>query len=138
MNIFKRLFTRKPINFKSQFLVWLNQGLSENIPNEVVALSFNLFQPAGKTGIKFGIEIIGAASFDEYDEDWACDEIWQPQQRYLSIPIEYSSEDWEQCLEVMIQLIKTISESNEPCAKVLNSKPIGIGFVGGDLIHIKV
>ena len=93
--------------------------------------------PAGETGIKFGVEIIGAVSFDETDEDWACDEIWEPKQRTLSIPIEYSGDDWEQCLEVVTQLIKTILESSEPSAMVLNSKPIGIGFVDGDLTLIR-
>lgn len=137
MNFFKRLFIKKPVDFKSQFLDWLNQGLSENIPNEVVAFSFNLYLPAGETGIKFGIEIIGAASFDVDDEDWACDEIWQSKQRWLSIPIEYSGDDWEQCLEVMSQLVVTILESNEPCAIALNSKLIGIGFVDGNLTLIR-
>ena len=125
------------MNFKNKFLAWINQSVSENISEEVKAFSFNLYEPAFEDGIKFGIEIVGTGSFDEKDEDWACDEVWEPKQRGLSIPVSFSGDNWEKCLNIMTEEVKNILNSNEPSSSILNSKPICIGFVDGDLTIIK-
>jgi len=140
MNFIKKMFcgSEKPKDgFKSLFIAWLNQGLSGPIPDDVKAFSFNIYEPAFEEGIKFGIEIIGAGSFEEDDPDWPCDEIWEPKQRGLSIPVDFSGDNWEKCLEVMTGEVNELLSSNQPSAIILNTKPIGIGFVDGDLTIIK-
>ena len=82
----------------------------------------------------FGMDLIGAESFDPEDSDWACDEVWAPTERILYIPVSDSGKGWEECLERMSSLIKTYLDSDQPAAQTLKSKAgIGIGFVDGDL-----
>jgi hypothetical protein len=122
------------MTFEEEFLNWLQLGLQSDLPGEIKAFSFNLFEPALVDGVKFGVELIGAGEFDENDSDWACDEVWEPEQRQLNIPIEYSGENWEECLEKMKTLVKDILQANQgSVSKLKNVKGIGVGFVDGDL-----
>lgn len=122
------------MNFEKTFREWANKSLAEKIPANVKAFSFNLYE----TGVDFGIELIGAGSFDVNDPDWATDEVFEPSQRRLEIPVSFSGETWEQCLENMRKLVFSYLNSNEPGAKVLNQgQGVGIGFVDGDLRLLK-
>ncbi len=117
--------------FETKFEDWLEKAFEFDIPVEVAAFSFNLFEGGSDM---FGIEIIGASEFDLKNEDWACEEIWEPSQRTLSIPIEYSGEDWQRCLEVMRNLVVKFLSTNKNSARKLKSRNgIGIGFVDGNL-----
>lgn len=121
-------------SFQNEFRQWLEGGLDADIPEDVKAYSFNLYEPAFEEGVKFGVELIGASAFDPNNSDWACEEVWEPAQRRLSIPIEYSGDMWNICLERMKVLTLEFLESDCPVAKKLKSKAgVGIGFVGGDL-----
>ncbi len=121
-------------SFQDEFRRWLETGLDIDIPEDVKAYSFNLFEPAFEEGVKFGVELIGASAFDPDDPDWACDEVWEPAQRQLSIPIEYSGDTWEVCLERMKALALAFLTSDCASARKLKSKAgVGMGFVGGDL-----
>lgn len=122
------------MNFEQHFEEWLSKGLQTDIPDEVKAYAFNLYEVAAEEGVKFGIELIGAGEFDPEDADWACDEIWEPHQRQLLIPIEYSGESWDVCHERMKKLALTTLNSDEPLIQKLKAtKGVGIGFVDGDL-----
>ncbi len=126
--------------FKDGFIQWLTDASldlpSENIPP---AFSFNLSEPAFVNGVKFSIEIIGASYFDASDEDWACDEIWQPKNRTLNIPITFSGENWEKCLSIMADMIQNLIDNNDSCIRNFKySKGIGIGFVDGNLQLLKI
>lgn len=122
------------MSFEQEFENWLDGGLNGNLPINIKAYSFNLFEPALEEGVKFGIELIGAGEFYPHDPDWACDEVWEPKQRRLLIPIEYSGENWEYCLDAMQKLVvKTLSQDNKITKKLKDSSGVGIGFVDGDL-----
>lgn len=122
------------MSFEKEFEKWLEKSLKKSIPSEVVAFSFNLFEPALEEGVTFGIELIGASEFYVNDENWACEEIWQPKKRSIFIPTEYSGEDWEECLKKLIHFITNLLSSNKAHIEKLKSKKgIGIGFVDGDL-----
>jgi len=122
------------MDFEQEFQNWLEQGLKSESPTEITAFSFNLFEPALVDGVKFGVELIGAGEFDENDPDWACDEVWEPEQRQLNIPVEYSGDSWEICLERMKKLIIVTLQSNQSfVSKLKERKGVGVGFVDGDL-----
>ena len=122
------------MNFETEFKAWLSKSLGENVPNSVQAFSFNLFEPELTVGVKFGIELVGADRFDKEDEDWACEEVWNPVQRRLFIPIEYSGDSWEECLKKMKALLMVYLEGSSAGADQLKSvKGVGIGFVDGNL-----
>jgi hypothetical protein len=126
--------------FEDYFTSWLNEALSEDIPTNVEAFCFNLYYPAGEENVKFGTELIGANRFDKTDEDWACDEVWEPKQRRISIPIEFSTIDSEVCqlnLKTLIQIYLSSANTNSNVLK--QHKAIAVGFVNGnlDLIWVK-
>ena len=122
------------MSFEREFKNWLQLGLQPDLPDEIEAFSFNLFEPALVDGVKFGVELIAAGEFDENDSDWACDEVWEPVQRQLHIPLEYSGESWEECLEKMKKLITyTLQDNQDFVSKLKIGKGIGVGFVDGDL-----
>ena len=121
-------------NFKSSFYKWVNESLSKKLPEGIEGFSFNLIENCGD----FSIELVGTASFDEDDQDWACDEIFEPNRRAISIPEKYSGLQWEVCLDNMQTLLIDYMKSNEKGALVLQrAEGIGIGFVDGDLIVVK-
>jgi hypothetical protein len=121
-------------SFERNFEEWLEESLESDIPDNVKAFSFNLYEPAFQAGYEFGMELIGAEKFDLNDEDWACEEVWEPPQRGILIPISYSGETWEKCLDVMKQLAIKFLQSNKSAAKKLKSRQgVGIGFVDGNL-----
>lgn len=121
--------------FEDLFHAWLNCALTESlIPANVKAFSFNLGYPAGFDDVEFDIELIGANRFSLTDQDWACDEVWEPTQRRLNVPTSYSTDDYDVFLSKMKLLIeKFLSSDNPATRKLQNSEAIAIGFVDGPL-----
>tara|TARA_R110002095_G_scaffold215691_3_gene210626 strand:+ start:24873 stop:25265 length:393 start_codon:yes stop_codon:yes gene_type:complete len=118
------------MDFEADFNHWLNSCLTEELPADVEGFCFNLYE----TVHGFGVELVGTSEFDEENPDWACEEIFEPKQRKLDIPIDYSGSHWEQCLETMIVLVEKYLKSNEAGVTGLKrAKGLGIGFVDGDL-----
>ena len=119
--------------FEATFKQWLVRALENGLPQSVKAFSFNLFE-GGRA--KFGVEIIGASEFDPTNQDWACEEIWEPLDRKLDIPVSFSGDTWEECLSAVQSLIRNMLEIDDEVSRILKSrKGIGVGFVDGDL-HI--
>lgn len=80
--------------------------------------------------------MVGSTWFDKDDEDWACDEDFEPTQR--SCPdFEISDKlEWEEVLEIVIAILKDLI--NElPDIKLLKVDHIAVGFTDGDLTIIK-
>jgi hypothetical protein len=122
------------MDFEKDFESWINESLAQEMPTSVKAFSFNLYEPAFIDDVKFGIELIGAEVFDENDHDWACEEVWVPNTRGINIPISYSGDTWEVCLERLKALVMKHLNTDTPPIEVLKSKQgAGIGFVDGDL-----
>lgn len=120
--------------FEKTFEKWLADSLKACLPKEIKAFSFNLFELSSSRGIKFGIELVGTGTFDENNQDWACDEIWEPIERKLFIPESYSTLEWEVCLIKIKTLIENVLKSNSDIAEKLEQKEaVAIGFVDGDL-----
>lgn len=125
------------MNFEKTFEDWLEKSLEIEVPSEIKAFSFNLYESAYEEGYEFGIELIGAEKFDINDSDWACEEIWESSPRKLFIPISYSGEKWEECLEKMKSLVTKVLYTNKKLEVKLKSRNgVGIGFIDGDLAVI--
>lgn len=122
------------MEFEKTFGSWLSNNLSQEILDSVRAFSFNLYEPAFVDGVKFGIELIGAGSFDEDDSDWVCEEVCVPTTRGINIPISYSSDSWETCLErLKILVIKHLSSNAVWSMKLKSRQGVSVGFVDGDI-----
>lgn len=55
-----------------KWLISIND--EEKLPKDIVALNFGLYEP-------YGIELIGAKEYNAEDDDWACEEDFEPNQR---------------------------------------------------------
>ena len=51
---------------------WIDKVLQQDFPDDVVAVMFNLYEDGDAL---YSMEVVGTESFDEEDEDWACDEL---------------------------------------------------------------
>ena len=123
------------MDFDEILYSWIDKSLQEPIPADVIAFSFNLFEPALGG---YGIELVGSCEFDREDEDWACEETFVPAQREMNIPTDVCDGQWDECLQIMKSKIEKYIHMDRPGAIVLTkSKGVGIGFVDGNLEYIK-
>ncbi|EJE54716.1 hypothetical protein PMI14_00346 [Acidovorax sp. CF316] len=124
----------KHMPFEEQFHTWLRHAMSDGaMPPEVKAYAFNLLEPAAAHGVKFAVELVGTAGFDEDDPDWACDEAWSPRQRQLDIPEAFSGPGWEACLARMDALLRTCLASPKLGPLLQRGDAVALGFVDGEL-----
>jgi hypothetical protein len=121
------------MDFSEKIYTWLASALAQEVPESVVAFSFNLFE-LETADAKYGIELVGADEFDPDDSDWACGEAWVASPRSISIPNAFANGDWDDCLRDAKRLLsKILGESSAPAAKLKEAKAVAIGFVDGDL-----
>lgn len=121
------------MSYEKEFNEWFSASLAQSIPTSVKAISFNLFELPESPEVKFGIELIGSSSFDENDPDWACNEVWEPRVRKISIPKNFSGSSWEQCLANVRALLLTCLSSEIAAEKLKSKLGVGLGFVDGDI-----
>ncbi len=108
---------------------WLDDVLKQNIPDEVAAFCFNLYDDGDNS---WSMELIGTERFDENDTDWPCDEVTDFGTREGLLAWNRETE-WDVVLEEMSAILKQYLESGE-YAGILKSKAgVGIGFVDGDV-----
>ena len=119
------------MDFALQLHHWLDTAASQ-ASHDIAAFSFNLYEPAGEPGVKFGIELIGAETYSADDPDWPCNEIWSPAPRGINIPGAFSGSSWEDCLSKTKALVQEYLASTSG-RWLQTSEAVGIGFVDGDL-----
>lgn len=108
---------------------WIDGVLSADIPAEVVAFCFNLYEESDDS---WSMELVGAGRFDPDDQDWACDEITDFDSRKDMFNWQAACE-WDEALESMTAVLKQYLEEGK-YADVLKSKSgVGVGFVDGDI-----
>jgi hypothetical protein len=121
------------MNFSEEFNNWIVSALASEVPDTVVAYSFNLFE-LGPGEAKYGIELIGSDEFATDNSDWACSEAWVADPRSISIPRAFANGAWEVCLDDVKGLLTNfLSKSSATVAKLKEAKAVAIGFVDGDL-----
>lgn len=114
-------------NNKDDFIIWLDKILEEELPKGIKAICFNLYENANN---KWSIEFVGASSFDEEDQDWACDEVFTTRDNPFVIEKE---SDWNIILDLFTNKINDYLKNGKHSDKLKNYLAIGIGFVDGDL-----
>lgn len=108
---------------------WIDRVLNTDIPDDVVAFCFNLYEDGN--GV-WSMELIGSSRFDPEDSDWPCDEITDFNSR--NNPYEWEMDcSWEDILAYMVGELKDYF-ANGKCAELLKSRSgVGVGFVDGDI-----
>ncbi len=118
---------------------WINTILEQDMPADIVGLNFNLyedFEPGGENG--WSMELIGTSSFDENDEDWACDEVCDFGTR--ETPFRWKENaGWEMILEESAQILRKYLAEGLYAEKLKQADGVGIGFVDGniEILYVK-
>lgn len=102
---------------------------TEELPSDIVALSFNLYEP-------YGIEMVGSTWYDEENDDWACDEDFEPTQRSCPDFEISNSLKWEEVLDIVVAILKDLIEELSDL-RLFKVEHIAVGFTDGDLTIIK-
>jgi len=107
---------------------WLNRALEERPPPEIVAFNVNLYDSP------FRADLVGACRFDSDDPDWACDESWEPRERFFDFPEELTAVPWQERLALSRVLLERIIHGEGSAAAAFRrAEAVAIGFVDGDL-----
>jgi len=111
---------------QKEFNEWLDNILAK-IDILPVAWNFNLYEE----NEVYTVEIVGTNSFDENEEDWACNEIFTSRGTYKNFYLIKDS--WEKGLQYTIGFVKNYIKKGKYRNKLLETSAVACGFVGGDL-----
>ncbi len=117
----------------SEFVNWLDNILENNdMPDETVSFCFNLYEESVEDSV-YAVQLVACEAFDENDPDWACEECWSSEEDIFCVELSDEAEkDWKAAQKLITGWVKEYL-GNGKYADILTSKPVGIGFVDGDL-----
>lgn len=104
---------------KNKIKKWLlGIDRQETLPNDIVALNFNISEP-------YELELIGSSWYDDKDPDWACDDDFVPDDCFLPLDEIPEEVHWEQALSMITEILKEIVAENS--IKLFNVQHIAVG-----------
>lgn len=112
-----------------EFLEWIDGLDLENMPKNIVAYNFNLYDSEET----YDIQLIGSDEFDEDDPDWACSEVYSSEENVCYIEITDELENWEKAQKMFAECVRKYLESGKYAEVLKSAKAVGIGFVDGDI-----
>lgn len=115
--------------YYEDFSKWLNSNL-EQLPSDIVAVNFNLYEGSNQT---YDIQLIGTDTFDEEDEDWACEEIFTTGEDIFLMPRTDDIEDQEDGLDFITKIVRKYLEDGKYANMLKGLQAVGIGFVDGEI-----
>lgn len=115
--------------YYQNFFKWLDNYL-EQLPSDVVAVNFNLYEGSNQT---YDIQLIGTDKFYETDDDWACEEIFTTGEDIFFIQRTEDIEYWEDGLSFITKMIKKYFENGKYVYVLQGLQAVGVGFVDGDI-----
>lgn len=121
---------------KENIIEWLGRMTQkESLDKDIIAFNFGLFE--GENG--YMIYLVGSKEFDDENYDWAANEDFTPQEKYLPLTgDEFKDLDWEQALNQVKQLLSEYINSDDFQKSLLKeAKAITTGFDDGDLHRIR-
>ena len=82
----------------------------------------------------YGVSLIGSASYTEENNDWACNNDFQPRLVEMKLPIEFNGLEWHEVLKKVIEDLRGIFLTELFKTSFLgDALSIGVGFSDGDL-----
>ena len=123
MGLFDKFKKKK----EDKFETWLDDILKEKFSNDIKAVNFNLYEDEND---KWSIELVGTSSFDENDDDWACDEVFTTRDNPYVLEMKG---DWENIQKIFTDKIIDYLKKGKYADKLKQYKAVAIGFVDGDL-----
>ena len=111
---------------KQELISWLTPHFHA-LPATVKALCLNLYE--GEHEGEFDAQLIGCASYDREDPDWACHEVYTTGEELLG----FTAADWEAALDYMLALMDEIIREGILPRTI---EYVAVGFVDGDLEEV--
>ena len=83
----------------------------ETLPNDIIALNFNLWEAVEENGQScYTLELTGSKQYDAENDDWACEEDFDPRERNCDA-LQLSSEiPWEEVLNGLVEVLKELKK----------------------------
>jgi hypothetical protein len=112
---------------------WIRGIISKEQPSEdIIAYYFGLFESLDH----YMIYLSGSTEYDAEDPDWACNDDFTPEDKYLRLQ-EYRGLSWQEVLEkVRIELEAILKTEVLRSSFLGKAKAIAVGFDDGDLVTI--
>ena len=115
------------------FANWVNELLAGSVPEGIEGYCFNLYQD---DDTQWSVELVGAAFYDEENDDWPCEEITSFGTR--ENPLEWEEEtDSATVLSEVSQWIAQYLNEGPRAALLQEAKGVACGFVDGELVYFK-
>ena len=116
-------------NMYNEFEAWLDAALEAELPDDIAAFNFNLYEDGDNL---WSIELIGASRFDPEDPDWACDEVTDFNSRDPLFTWQAECE-WDEALDTMVDILKKYLNEGKYSDLMKSKNAVGIGFADGDI-----
>lgn len=111
------------------FAKLLDGVFEREIPDDVVALSFNIYEDGKR---RWSVEVVGTSSFDIGGEDWACDEATDFETR--NDPFSWDEKtNWKNVASEVAEAVQKYLEVGRYADKLKTLRGVATGFVDGDL-----
>lgn len=110
-----------------EFSEWLEKVLAAGLPEKIVAVNFNLYE---EVDYYWSMQLVGTASFEEEDEDWACDEVFSTGEDLYRWR---QDTDWKLVLCEGVNMVREYLEKGTYSGVLKEYQAVGIGFVDGDI-----
>ena len=119
----------KENSVNQQISNWIDTILKTDMPDNVVAVCFNLYEEGGG---EWSMELVGSDRFDLEDEDWPCYEItnFNSRKNPYKWEMEYS---WEEALAYMVKELRKYLENGKYAELIKSRTGVGVGFVDGNI-----
>ncbi len=115
--------------FDEEITIWLN---SINDRPIVKAINIGLFEGENY----FNVYLIGSNTYDETDDDWACNEDYIPENKYLQLPSS-NSLGWEEFQKQIILSVKKYIINFQDFSVLQNTEIVTVGFDDAELVRVK-
>ncbi len=110
----------------NKFTEWLDDELSR-LNKSAIAFNVNIYENIEG----YSAELVATSTFNEENEDWACDEIYSS--RNNGIEFCFSAKNWKAALKFIQLELKEYLRSGKFADILIGSQAVACGFVDGDL-----
>lgn len=107
----------------------------EQVPTDIIAFNFGMFE--SENG--YTVYLIGSKEYDANDDDWACNDDFEPKEKYLELSCQRVRDmAWEEFQNsVILTIADCIGNADEHIANLFDNRIITAGFDDGNQTRIK-
>ncbi len=116
---------------KDRISSWIRQlSEAETLPQDIQAIYVGLFEGSDR----YQIYLTGSRAYDPEDDDWACNQDFDPTCKYLDSGVS-TQDDWQTFEQAVVDIVRTMLDDD--LTTILHQAAhVSVGFDGGNLNHI--